>query len=66
MTTPYQYTLVNYSIPSQQHPQQYPTFISYNPSYHHYNTYYNPQRSYGYSNRSNSQPYMVTHPPTPT
>ena len=39
-------------------------FTSYNPSYHHYNTYNNPQPSYGYSNRLNSQPYTVTHPPT--
>ena len=30
-TTSYQYTPVNYGIPSQQHPQQYPTFADYNP-----------------------------------
>ena len=64
-TTPYQYTPVNYGIPLQQYPQHYPTFAGYNPSYHLYNTYDNPQPSYGYSNRSNSQPYTITHPPTP-
>jgi hypothetical protein len=36
-TTPYQYTLVNYDIPSQHQHPQYQTFATYNPSYHHYN-----------------------------
>ena len=64
-TTPYHFTLVNSGIPSQHQPQQYPTFASYYPSYHHYNTYDNPQTSFNYHNRSNNQPYTVTHPPTP-
>ena len=65
VNTPYHYTLVNYGIPLQHQPQQYLTFASYSPSYHHYNTYDNPQTSFSYNNRPNNQPYMVTHPPTP-
>jgi hypothetical protein len=65
VTTPYHYTPVNYDIPSQYQPQQYLTFANYNPSYHHYNAYNNPQSSFSYNSHSNNQPYTVTHPPTP-
>lgn len=65
-TSQYPYTSINYGIPLQQAPHQYPTFTSYHHPYHHYNnydsTYHNP---YNYQARTNLQSYTVTHPPSP-